>query len=612
MAIPTRPIAALLAASFLAFVVVAVAALASSRDVADDADDHHHRRGDYSTSSFFGPVDGDAAGGNSTGNPDDGAYDPGDDDGRSSSSSSSPSSHPHDHPPLFPPRASDAFGFLCASIGLVLAAGGGIGGGGILVPVYVLVLGFPPKLAIPLSNVTVLGGAIANTLVNARGRHPRHPAVDRPLIDWDLVLAMEPPTLAGALVGANLNKVLPEGVVAVLLAILLTATAHGTLRGARRMRAKEREEGRRSRFGSRTVGVFFDGVGAAAPSEHLLLNEPPPSRDGDDDAGEDRDYDYDDGAAAAEEVELLRSVDPAGPSSPFVAPVHLPPTLPVRQDAVGGGGEGEAEDGDGDGDGDGGREGPPEFSNPVSLEEILSEERGPRRRNVLLIVSMFLVVLLVNILKGGGGFASPLGIACGSALFWLAQCSLLAWIAFVSYVGRGFLLGDARRKAEAGYAYLDEDVRWDGKSTVVYPLMSALAGLFAGMFGIGGGIIKGPLMLAMGVHPAVASATSACMILFTSSTATATFCVYGLMVRDYAIAGAVLGFGATYAGQSAMARMLSKSRRNSYIAFSIGFVVLLSAILMAAESALRLASDGAADRSGVICDSHPLDAIGLS
>ena len=281
----------------------------------------------------------------------------------------------------------------------------------------------------------------------------------------------------------------------------------------------------------------------------------------------------------------------------YVAPDHYPPS--IRRDIVGVGDvyEGDGEDGSGDED-------LPEFSNPISMEDILVEERRPRRRNVLLIVSMFCVVLLVNILKGGGGFESPLGIVCGSALFWLAQGSLLLWIVLVSWVGRGYLLKDARRKAEAGYVYLEDDIRWNGKTTVVYPLISTLAGIFAGMFGIGGGIIKGPLMLAMGIHPAVASATSACMILFTSFTATTTFCVYGLMVRDYAIAGAVLGFGATYVGQSVMSRMLSKSKRNSYIAFSIGFVVLLSAILMGVESVLHLASDGTGDRSGGICDSH--------
>ena len=171
------------------------------------------------------------------------------------------------------------------------------------------------------------------------------------------------------------------------------------------------------------------------------------------------------------------------------------------------------------------------------------------------------------------------------------------------------MLEDASRKAEAGYVYLEDDIRWDGRTTIVYPMISAYAGIFAGMFGIRGGIVKGPLMLAMGIHPAVASATSACMILFTSFTATTTFCVYGLMVLDYAVAGAMLGFVATYIRQSIMSRTLARSNRNSYIAFSIGFVVLLSAVLMAAESVLRLASsDGAAaDRSGGICDLHHLD-----
>merc|ERR1712176_666090 len=111
-------------------------------------------------------------------------------------------------------------------------------------------------------------------------------------------------------------------------------------------------------------------------------------------------------------------------------------------------------------------------------------------------------------------------------------------------------------------------------------------------------------MLAMGIHPAVASATSACMILFTSFTATTIFSVYGLMVPDYAIAGAFLGLCATVIGQTVMSRILAKSKRNSYIAFSIGFVVLLSAMLMTLESLLYLVSEEKNEEFGGICDSH--------
>ena len=62
--------------------------------------------------------------------------------------------HPADHDALIPLQTSDIVGFLCAALGLIIAAGGGIGGGGLLVPIYILILGFLPKHAIPLSNVT--------------------------------------------------------------------------------------------------------------------------------------------------------------------------------------------------------------------------------------------------------------------------------------------------------------------------------------------------------------------------------------------------------------------------------------------------------------------------
>ena len=95
---------------------------------------------------------------------------------------------PSDHDRLIPLQANDVIGLTLAMIGLILAAGGGIGGGGILVPIYILILNFLPKHAIPLSNVTVFGGSIANTLLNWRKRHP---VADRPLIDWDLIVVME-------------------------------------------------------------------------------------------------------------------------------------------------------------------------------------------------------------------------------------------------------------------------------------------------------------------------------------------------------------------------------------------------------------------------------------
>ena len=131
-----------------------------------------------------------------------------------------------EHKPLFPLDWTDYLGFFCASLGLMLAAGGGIGGGGMLVPLYILVMGFSPKHAIPLSNVTVFGGACANLYLNQPKRHPK---ADRPLMDWDLILIMQPMTIAGALLGSFVNKILPTIILTICLVALLAYTTHGTL-----------------------------------------------------------------------------------------------------------------------------------------------------------------------------------------------------------------------------------------------------------------------------------------------------------------------------------------------------------------------------------------------
>ena len=80
-----------------------------------------------------------------------------------------------------------------ASTGLVLvlgslAAGAGVGGGGLFVPIYMVLLGAGPKGAVPLSKATILGGAVGNFISLGFARHPKaktHKQGDRPMIDYE-------------------------------------------------------------------------------------------------------------------------------------------------------------------------------------------------------------------------------------------------------------------------------------------------------------------------------------------------------------------------------------------------------------------------------------------
>jgi uncharacterized membrane protein YfcA len=68
----------------------------------------------------------------------------------------------------------------------------------------VLLAGFSALEAVALSNMTILGGSLANFGVNIRKKHPRH---DGPLIDWNFIVMMEPMTVMGVLAGGYANKV---------------------------------------------------------------------------------------------------------------------------------------------------------------------------------------------------------------------------------------------------------------------------------------------------------------------------------------------------------------------------------------------------------------------
>jgi len=458
-----------------------------------------------------------------------------------------------DHAPLFPLTREDFVGFLCAIIGLMIAAGGGIGGGGILVPIYILVMRFSPKHAIPLSNITVFGGSIANTLLNSKKRHP---LADRPLVDWDLILVMEPLTIAGALLGAFLNKILPEELLTILLVVLLSFTAYNTLKKAVKMYKLE--------TAAQNVRVGANGL---KESELTMMASKEISEE-----------------EMNEEGTLLNNMQ-------------------LQE------GENPGSDESSGGDDENGRSGVKGvvFSGvhldgkTQQLLDIMEEEKRIPKGNVTLLVVMFLVVLFINLMKGGGAFSSPLGIKCGSTSFWVANGSMIIWILLISCMARKYLLNRHKAKEECSYKYVDGDIQWDGRATIVYPVICCFAGFFAGMFGVGGGIVKGPLLLAMGVHPMVSSASSACMILFTSFTATTSFVVFGLLIYDYAAVCLCVGFFATYIGQIVLNHLMKTYQRNSYIAFSIGGVVLLSAFLMTIQSLISLAEKTSTPSAGGVC-----------
>ena len=101
---------------------------------------------------------------------------------------------------IIPLEILDIIGLLCMTFSISLLIGGGIGFDAILVGVYIVVMRFPSKVAIPISCISLVG-----IITNAPKRQP---LTDRPIIDWDLILTMQPLTLLGTITGIYLNTIL--------------------------------------------------------------------------------------------------------------------------------------------------------------------------------------------------------------------------------------------------------------------------------------------------------------------------------------------------------------------------------------------------------------------
>ncbi|KAH0705641.1 uncharacterized protein [Solanum tuberosum] len=109
-------------------------------------------------------------------------------------------------------------GFFAAAFGSV----GGVGGGGIFVPMLTLIIGFDPKTSTAISKCMITGAAGATVYYNLKLRHP---ILDLPIIDYDLALLLQPMLLLGISIGVVLNILFAEWMVTVLLIILFIVTS---------------------------------------------------------------------------------------------------------------------------------------------------------------------------------------------------------------------------------------------------------------------------------------------------------------------------------------------------------------------------------------------------
>lgn len=109
-------------------------------------------------------------------------------------------------------------GFLGSAFGTV----GGVGGGGIFVPMLTLVVGFDAKSAAALSKCMIMGASASSVWYNLRVAHP---SKEVPIIDYNLALLFQPMLMLGITIGVELSVVFPFWLITILIIILFIGTS---------------------------------------------------------------------------------------------------------------------------------------------------------------------------------------------------------------------------------------------------------------------------------------------------------------------------------------------------------------------------------------------------
>jgi len=145
------------------------------------------------------------------------------------------------------------------------------------------------------------------------------------------------------------------------------------------------------------------------------------------------------------------------------------------------------------------------------------------------------------------------------------------------------------RKLAAGYEYLPADIRWDAASLKRFPVTALLAGVTAGLLGIGGGMVIGPLFLAIGMEPQVGTSSCSFMILWTAFSGVFIYGADGHLGAELGCWCVAFGIISGQLGQTFVGAVLKKTGRPSYVVFLLASIIALACCAMGTTLIVKMA-----------------------
>ncbi|OMJ79866.1 hypothetical protein SteCoe_20009 [Stentor coeruleus] len=169
-------------------------------------------------------------------------------------------------------------------------------------------------------------------------------------------------------------------------------------------------------------------------------------------------------------------------------------------------------------------------------------------KNILIIISVYILTLFSSLIGGSKTFKSLAGIEFCSEIYWTLLGLFIGILLVITLGCSKMLIKKYLVKVSYGYEFDDKDIKWDNKSCIIISCSGFFAGMIGALVGVGGALVVSPVLLKIGIRPEVLTATTSFLIFFTSTVSSLKYLIsgkvnvlYGLWGLAFALIGSALG-----------------------------------------------------------------------
>ena len=178
-----------------------------------------------------------------------------------------------------------------------------------------------------------------------------------------------------------------------------------------------------------------------------------------------------------------------------------------------------------------------------------------------------------------------------SSLYWILMLAFLVIVLIYDYFIYNHIQTEYNYRKIINFPYDDRDINWTNKTIIKLCSIGFIAGFIAGVIGIGGGVVLGPILLDLGIHPIVGTVTTNMLVLITSSSTTFQFILFQMLNIQYGIICIIFSALGSYCGTYLVNKYVQKTGKQSFIVLILFSVVIISAIVLPLSSLLNIIDD---------------------